>query len=162
MQMKKSLVVLALLVAASLSVLAQGKPVVSPTTQDAIAAIRGQIQSDRQTLVAGNLGLTESEGQAFWPLYREYRTEAGALGDRTVKLITDYAKNFDSMTDAQAKTLLDEFLSVQKEEADLKAKWSKKLLKILPAKKLARFFQIENKLDLLVKLAIAQEVPLVE
>jgi Spy/CpxP family protein refolding chaperone len=140
----------------------QADPVVTPTVQDAIATIRTEVQAERQAIVAENLKLTEAEGQAFWPVYREYRQAAQKLGDRVAKLVVDYAANYDTMTDEQARGMLREFLQIQKEEAALKIEWSKKLEKLLPPKKLARFFQIENKLDLLVNLDLASGIPLVK
>jgi hypothetical protein len=152
-----------LAVAAAVWVGAQeAKPLVSPTIQDAIVATRGQIQADRQAVVAANLGLTEAEGKTFWPLYRDYRTDMAKLGDRLSDLIVDYAKNYDTLTDEQAKKMVTEFLAIQKDEVSTKQAWVPKFEKVLPAKKVARFFQIENKLDLLVRLAIAQDVPLVQ
>ncbi len=159
----KRMLVGILIVAAAVCAYAQeAKPLVSPTTEDAIAAVRGQIQADRQVVVAANLGLTEQEGKTFWPLYREYRTEMAKLGDRMSALIVDYAKNYDKMTDEQAKKMLAESLAVQKEEAALKQAWVPKFEKVLPGKKVARFYQIENKLDLLVRLALAKDIPLVQ
>jgi hypothetical protein len=150
-------------IAASVWLCAQGsQPLVTPTVQDAIAATRGQIQADRQAVVAANLGLTEKEGAAFWPLYREYREEMAKLGDRTAKVITDFAEHYDTMTDAEAKTLLAESIAIQKAEAAVRERWVPKFEKVLPAKKVARFYQIENKLDLLVRLAVSQEIPLVK
>jgi hypothetical protein len=140
----------------------EAPPPVMPSAQDALALARGQIQADRQMVVAANLGLTEAEGKAFWPLYREYRAEMEKFGDRISDIILEYAKNFDTMTDAQAKALIKEYLAIQTEEAATKQAWIRKFEKALPSKKVARFYQIDNKLDLLVRLAVAKDVPLVE
>jgi hypothetical protein len=40
--------------------------------------------------------------------------------------------------------------------------WVETVAAILPPKKLARFLQIENKIDALVNVALAQEVPRVK
>jgi hypothetical protein len=140
----------------------EAQPLVMPSAQDALAVTRGQILAERQAVVAANLGLTEEEGRAFWPVYRDYRAELEKLADRVSNLIVDYAKNCDTMTDAQAKTMITEYLVVQKEEAAAKQSWLRKFEKVLPARKVARFYQIDNKLDLLVRLAVAQDVPLVK
>ncbi len=159
----KRMLVGILLVTAAIWVCAQeAKPLVSPTTEDAIAAVRGQLQADRQVVVAANLGLTEAEGKVFWPLYRDYRAELAKLGDRMSTLILDYAKNYEKMTDEQAKKMLAESLAIQKDETAVKLAWVPKFEKVLPAKKVARFYQIENKLDLIVRLAMAKDIPLVQ
>ncbi len=140
----------------------EAQPMVMPSVQDALAITRGQIQADRQVVVAANLGLTEAEGEAFWPLYREYRTEMEKLGDRISGLIVEYAKDCDTMTDVQAKTMIRDYLAVQKDEAATKQAWIRKFEKVLPAKKVARFYQIDEKQDLLLRLAVAHDVPLVK
>ena len=122
---------------------------------------RAQIQAQRQEIVAANMTLTEQEAAAFWPMYREYRGELATTGDRTVKLIEDYAKSYDNMTDAQAETMLNDWLDIQKKNLDIHDKYVKKMKKVLPGAKLARFFQIENKLDSIVMNELANEIPLV-
>jgi hypothetical protein len=127
-----------------------------------IALTRAEIQTERQAIVADNLPLTEEQSKAFWPVYRQYRAELAKLGDRFVALIEGYAKNYDTLTDPQAQEMIKEFLAIQKEEVGIKTSWVPKLGKVLPPKALARFYQIENKLDTIVRYQIADEIPLVE
>ncbi|HUC44545.1 MAG TPA: hypothetical protein VMR65_10925, partial [Candidatus Sulfotelmatobacter sp.] len=110
--MRKSL--LALLVAVTPS-LAQ--------VHDEVALTRQEIQTERQAIVAENLQLSDAEGKTFWPMYRDYRNEMARNGDRTVKLIHDYAASYDTMTDEQATALLDEALAIQKDELRIKSTW---------------------------------------
>ena len=130
--------------------------------QHEVEVTRADIQADRQAIVAENLPMTEEQAKAFWPLYREYRAELAKTGDRLVALIEDYAKNMDSMTDERAKTMLDELFAIRTEETKIMTSWAKKFHKVLPATKVARFYQIENKLNAIVGLEIAGVVPLVE
>ncbi len=129
-----------------------------------IAVGRSDLQADRQAIVAANLTLTEAEAAAFWPLYREYHAEFAKIGDKSVQLITDYATAYNaaSLTDVQAMDLTKAYLEQQKAVIDLKQKYLSKFAKILPGKTAARFFQIENKLDAVVAVGIADQVPLVE
>jgi len=136
-------------------------PAVRAQVQSEIALTRADIQTERQALVAENLPLTEDQAKVFWPMYRTYREELAKLGDRFVALIEDYAKNYETMTDPQASTMVKEFLKIQKEEVAIKTAWVPKFEKILPAKAVARFFQIENKLDLIVRTEVSAEIPLV-
>ena len=136
-------------------------PAVRAQVQSEIALTRADIQAERQALVAENLPLTEDQAKVFWPMYRTYREELAKLGDRFVALIEDYAKNYETMTDPQASTMIKDFLKIQKEEVAIKTAWVPKFEKILPAKAVARFFQIENKLDLIVRTEVAAEIPLV-
>jgi len=136
-------------------------PAVRAQVQHEIALTRADIQTERQALVAENLPLTEDQAKAFWPMYRTYREEVAKLGDRLVTLIEDYAKNYETMTDPQATAMLKEFFDVQKKEVEIKKAWAPKFEKIIPAKAVMRFFQIENKLDIMVRFEVAAEIPLV-
>jgi hypothetical protein len=127
-----------------------------------MATDRAQLQSDRQAVVAENLPLSETEAAVFWPLYREYRLEMQKLGDRGVNMIVDYAKNFESMTDEQATKLVEEYLTIQKDEVKLRSDWAPKFRKVLPATKVMRFYQIENKIDAILRFDAADQVPLVQ
>jgi polyhydroxyalkanoate synthesis regulator phasin len=150
-----ALVLAVALVAAAPGVLAQ----VSETDQ--LQQLRAEIQADRQAVLAANLKLTDAEGAAFWPLYREYRAEMGKVGDRLQKLIQDYAKIYDTATAEQAKPMVDEMLSIQQAELKIKEAYLPKFRKVIPELKVARFLQIENKIDALIKLELAADIPLI-
>ncbi|MGH7479724.1 MAG: hypothetical protein ACREJ8_09100, partial [Candidatus Methylomirabilales bacterium] len=57
----------------ALPVLAQDKPA------DTMQILREKIQADKKLLVAANMGLTEKEAQAFWPVYESYQKDLGLL-----------------------------------------------------------------------------------
>ena len=127
-----------------------------------IAFTRAQTEADRQTIVAATMGLSEAEGEAFWPMYREYRNDMAKADDRSWKLLIDFADKFEAITDADASSMLDEVLSIEKQKIDIKTKWMKKMRKSIPASTVARFYQIDNKLDTLIRLDVAASVPLLE
>jgi hypothetical protein len=133
-------------------------------TESAIAVGRSDLQADRQAVVAANLPMTEAESAAFWPVYRAYRTEVAAIGDKMVVLITTYAKAYNekALTDEQGLALTKDALKLKKDAIALKESYLSKFSKVLPGKSVAAFYQIENKLDAAVDVAIAAEIPLVE
>jgi len=130
------------------------------TIQNDIAITRADIQADRQAIVADSMKLTDDQATAFWPVYRDYRAELAKLGDRTVKLVTDYAANYDTLTDAQASALTTEFLSIQKDTLKVKEKFVPKFKAVLSPKLVMRFFQIENKLDTILMIDAVDGIPL--
>jgi hypothetical protein len=65
------------------------------------------------------------------------------------------------MTDEKANKLIAEYVAIEKAEAGLKESYVPKLSKVLPPKKVARYFQVENKIRALVKYELAGEIPLV-
>lgn len=128
---------------------------------DEIELTRSIIQTQRQAIVTAAMQLTGEESQTFWPLYHEYREAMRKVDDRSVTLINGYAESFDTMTDEIAQTMLKEFISIRQAELDVTRKYLKRFQKILPANKVARFFQLENKLDSVIDFELASEIPLV-
>jgi hypothetical protein len=128
---------------------------------DALQQLRADIQTNRQGVLAANLGLTDAEGAAFWPLYREYRNEVARGGDRVQKMIQDFARVYDTATAEQAKALVDEMMAVEKANLAVKEAYLPKFRKLLPEVKVARFLQIENKVDAVVKAGLAADMPLI-
>lgn len=127
-----------------------------------VATDRGDLQADRQAIIAANLPMTEEQAKLFWPMFREYRGEMAAIGDRLEELIFGYAKNFDTLTDEQAAKMLDDLLAVQHDDVKIRTKWAPKFGKVLPPKTLTRFYQLENKLDAALRFEAAAQIPLVE
>jgi hypothetical protein len=140
---------------------AQGSAAPSGAVEDALQLTRQMIQTDRQTIVAANMDMTEPESQAFWPLYREYRGEMAKVGDRLQKLIQDYARVYDTATAEQAKPLVDEMMAIERAGLTVKETYLPKLRKVLPEVKVARFLQIENELDAVIRLGLAADMPLI-
>ena len=145
------------LVGSAVAVAAQDKPA------DNMQIMRDKIKADKKLVVAGNMELTESEAKAFWPVYEQYQKDLGAINQRIVKLIESYAADYraNSMTDEGAKKLTAELVAIEKAEAAMKESYVPKLSKVLPAKKVARYMQIENKIRGLVKYELAGAIPLV-
>jgi len=156
MRVQKMFVLMVTILIAALPAAAQ----VSDT--DYLQQLRADIQTDRQALVAGSLGLTEEEGEAFWPVYRDYRNDMAKVGDRMQTLIQDYAQIWDTATEEQAKTMVNEMLAIQRDELKVRKSHLSKFRRVLPEVKVARFLQIENKIDVIVKLGLADVIPLIE
>ena len=71
-----------------------------------IEAARGVMRTQRKLIIASELFLTSEESKAFWPIFNEYAEDMRAIGDTRVRLIIEYANNFDSMTSELAAKLL--------------------------------------------------------
>jgi hypothetical protein len=141
-------------------VLALGGSVLAQGVQSDIAVTRADIQSDRQAIVSAAMQLTDAQATAFWPVYRDYRGELAKSGDRIVKLVSDYAAAYETLSDDQATSMTKEFLSIQKEKLKVTEKFLPKLNAVLPPKMVMRYLQIENKLDVIVMLSAVDGVPL--
>ena len=129
---------------------------------DEIELTRAVIQTERQAIVAANLGLTNEEGQRFWPLFREYRNDVARVGDRAVNMINTYAENYQNLSEDTAEWMLKEFVEIEKAKATVRETWVPRFREVLSSVKLARFFQIENKLDAIVNYDLSESIPLIQ
>ena len=123
---------------------------------------REAVQKQKDEVIAADMKLTEQEGRVFWPLYQEYQEAQRKLQDRSFKLMADYAqeRENETFTDQKARTLLDEYLEIEREDLWLKRAYLEKFNRILPAKKVMRYFQLENKIAAMVNYQMTQGVPL--
>ena len=140
------------------------RPIVNEKFSDfapAIAELRQEAGQDRRDIVRANMLLTETESARFWPLYDQYRAERQKIGDRRVRLITDFLAQKNSMTEDQARDLANEDFAILKDTAELKTKWYKKMTKELSERTIARFFHIDEKLDAAADIALAANIPLI-
>jgi len=134
-----------------------------PGTQN-MEILRQKLKADRKLVVAANLGLTDAEGAAFWPVYDAYQKDLQQINQRMAAVITAYADAYNKgpVTNEVAKKLLDEAVAVDEAEVKLKSSAVPKILATLPATKAARYIQIENKIRALVRYELAANIPLVK
>jgi hypothetical protein len=130
---------------------------------DNMQILLDKIKADKKLLVANNMDLTESEAKDFWPVYDQYQQQLANFNQRIGKLIESYAAAYrtNSMTDEAAKKIVADFVAIEKGEAAMKAFFVPKLSQVLPPKKVARYFQIENKIRAALKYELAGGIPLV-
>ncbi|TLN12594.1 hypothetical protein FDZ71_08850 [bacterium] len=159
--MKKTVLFLMMVFALSVSVpsFAAEKP-----TESDMKILLEKMKADKKLLVAANMKLSDAEAGKFWPVYDAYQVELGKLNKRVVALIEAYAKDYNnnSLTDEKAKKMVSEMIAIDEAEAAMKKSFVPKLNKVLPAVKVARYLQIENKIRAAVKYELASAVPLVE
>jgi hypothetical protein len=127
--------------------------------------LKEKVKADKKLLVAANMNLTDAEAKSFWPLYESYQKELDQINQRAVTMIKSYADAYNAgkgeITDNQAKKILDEALAIEESEVKLRKSYADKLGKELPATKVTRYLQVENKIRALVKFELAAQIPLV-
>jgi hypothetical protein len=134
---------------------AQDKPA------DNMEIVKEKIRTDKKLFIATNMGLTETEAKTFWPVYEAYQAELAELKRREVKLIKDFAANYETMPDDVAKKLLDDSLLIDSSHQKLRQSYLAKFRGILPDKKVARYYQLESKINAVVEYELAKRIPLV-
>lgn len=145
------------LVALSSPIAAQAQSTFDDTQQ-----LIAQIQADKRAIVLKSMELDDAQVTAFTPIYDDYQAKRKVLMQRGVDLVNAYASNYGSMTDDAAKKLLKDWFALVDEENDLVQGTAKKMGKVLPATKVVRFVQIENKLNTVMRLPAVRAIPLAQ
>lgn len=141
---------------------AQTKPAAGDKPANNLQIIHEKLKADKKLIVSKYMELTEAEAKSFWPVYEEYQTDLQKIYDRMGSLLKSYAAEYKSLTDEKAKTLLDDWLALERDDAKRRQSYVPKILKALPGKKAARYVQIENEYRLLLDYDLATTVPLVQ
>ena len=129
---------------------------------DVVELTKQAAETQRQAVVTKAMRFSEAESAAFWPVYHKYRADMLVQLDRLIALARDYAENMDNLSDEQAAHILDQYLDIELKSNKVKRKYVKQYRKVLPEKQVTRFYQIDNKLDAVVRFDAARTVPLVE
>ncbi len=131
------------------------------TDQD-IQMLRSDMRSAKKQIIAQNMTLSDAQAEKFWPVYDAYTLETTKLNDTRVALIKQYADQYDSMTDAQANSLLKQVMDLDASVVKLRQAWVPKFEKVLSPKQTAVFFQLDRRVGLIVDLQLAAAIPLVK
>ena len=137
-------------------------PAIAQNTTD-LEILKQKIKADKKLLVAGNMELNDEEAQGFWPLYDSYQKDLEHINQRLGRTIREYSEAYNkgSIPNDTAKRLMNEALAVEEAEVNLKRTYAEKLAKVLPATKVARYMQMETKIRSLLRVELAQQIPLV-
>ena len=133
-------------------------------THEQLKVAKELVETERDMTLIINLDLTPEESETFWPLYEEYRQKVRSIRGRKLSLIEAYAERYRAGTvdDDFAEMAIKDALKIQLETVKIRQKYWKKFRRIVPARKAARFYQLENKMDTEIDFVLAGGIPLVE
>lgn len=123
---------------------------------------RPSVGDKKSNWIRSNVPLTEREAEIFWPLYRRYQRELDKLGEERLALIEDYAAHYANLTDTKARAILDQSFAIESKIQTIRRLYKNEFLTVLAPKVVARFFQVERRLNLLIDLEVASKIPLIE
>jgi hypothetical protein len=132
------------------------------TPEQVLEQLRKDVRTEINALIGNNMRFSTDDASKFWPLYKAYEERRKALVDERLAIIKDYAANYTTMTDATAADLMKRGLGLEDKMAAAKRTFLAELQKAFPARTVARFYQVHNRIDMLVELMLAQEIPLVQ
>ncbi|MEP7329011.1 MAG: hypothetical protein ABI777_07350 [Betaproteobacteria bacterium] len=125
-------------------------------------ALATAVKTDKKALVASTLQLTDAEAKKFWPAYEAYRRSVDMANRQRNLVLESLVGSNKPISDLYAKSLASEL--VASDDAEIKARRTlyKRVMKALPAKKAARYLQLESKIRALQAYEIAAAFPLVK
>ncbi len=124
-----------------------------------IAALRADMKADKANIIEEAMQLTPEQAKTFWPVYKDYDKEASQVNDELVALVKKYAQQYGSITDADARQLTQKAFDIQSRKIEVKKKYFAALSKATTPLLAAKFFQVDYRLELLLNLKIASELP---
>jgi hypothetical protein len=129
---------------------------------EAVAEARKLLKAGREDLMREELHLTESEAAAFWPIYEQYRDDVERVRDRQAKMISTYMEAYwaAELSEDLAKHVLDEYFAINSALLKTEKKYLRRFRKVMPASKVTRFYQLDNKLDAEIDVSLAALIPL--
>ncbi len=122
------------------------------------------IKTKRKLVIMKNINLSEQEKIDFWPLYKKYRSSMDLLENDKMELIASYAESYksDSLSDKKALHLLREAIALRKKKLQIWNVYIAYFEKVLPPKKVVRFYQVESKLDAVTDFERSKVIPMVK
>ena len=145
----------------SASLLATALPATAHADEELLAMIES-LRAERRLIVEDTMAFSTAEGDAFWPVYDDYRSRLEAIVDRRVALTLDFIEDPDSFTDEKSRDVLDELIELEAARIEVAQSFVDRFGSVIPQRKVFRFYQLENKLDLLIQSELSKAIPLVE
>ena len=152
--MKKTLIVILL---AAVTVFSFGQK-----SEGYMEVMRSALKTEKKAMIAEAMEFTQEESEAFWPMYNEFQEKLYTANTKYLKIVNEFAANFENMTDEKALDLMKRLNAYEAEVLKLKKTYIKKFSGILPPTKVLRYFQAENKIDVLIDYEMAASIPLLE
>jgi len=118
--------------------------------------------TEKKAVILSNMKLKGETKENFGKLYDEYQLKLMKHRMAEITLIKHYAKDHMNMTDENSDKLITEWLIVEEAELALKKEYMGKFKKVIPSSDVIRYFQIENRLQLLREAKTASQIPLAE
>ena len=130
-----------------------------PSLDSAIALVRANMQANKTVITGQAMEFNDKDAAAFWPIYRQYEYERSKLDDGRVNVIKEYTDKYPDLTDAEAQVMANRLFECDSRLAALKKTYFKKFTKVLPALTVAKFFQLERRIDLMMDMKVESTLP---
>lgn len=125
---------------------------------EVLQSIYGKSKSD---LVKEYMNLSDTQSAAFTKVYDSYEADRKALGQAKFQLVSDYASNYATLTDAKADELAKGIIKNHIEYEKLYSKTYTQAKKVIGAINAAKFIQLEVYLQTIIRAEILEAIPFI-
>ena len=137
-------------------------PGIAGAQEQYIELLRQDVNTQKTAMLTEAMDLDAAQFDRFWPIVREYDLKRAEIVDRRIATIKKYAANYDTMTPDMADEVIEEFFKVRFDMLKLKKDYFGKVSKEFSAVEAARFLQIENFVDDMMRVQVMSEIPLIQ
>ncbi len=127
-----------------------------------IEMLKHDIRQARTDVMTSVMKLSAEDAAIFWPIYNDYRQKANALADKELAEINEYAGAYWSLTNSQAKEMAAHFFEIERQRAAHLEELYNRLAEAMTPVQALKACQLEYRLDLILDMQIANELPMIE
>lgn len=150
----KKLIVIAIAALSSAALFAQS----NKEDVDLIQSIFGK---EKKELVKAYMTISDVQSAKFWALYDQYETARKKLGQERIKLIEDYANNYEKLDNKKAADLATKKLAWADKYTKFQQSYFTKFSAIIGGLQAAKFMQLEDYIENCIRVSIAEEIPFI-
>jgi len=104
-----------------------------------------RIKALKVAFITEQLSLSEKESQEFWPIYNTFEEETNKIRFEEIRAIRKGIRdNMETLSNDEAKAIINRLDSAENRMHELRMGLSKKLLNIIPAKKIIQLKMAED------------------
>ena len=129
--------------------------------QSDVEIYKNKVEDKALDIMKENIDLQEDQAQIFWPLYKAYRAEVDTIMNKELEVLEEYLMNYYMLSERRAAKLMGDVLHFKREKLDLKEQYVNVMVKVLPAQTVARFFQIDSRINVMIQNQRSERIPLV-
>jgi hypothetical protein len=129
----------------------------APTVLEAVTSL---LEENRRLVVADNMNLVPDQEDGFWTLYDEYRQSMAESENGRFVLLKEYQDSFDNLSNERAGQLLSDYLALEAQAVAVRQRYVERFNDVLDARQTLRFFQIDAKVDAIIRAEVSSGNPL--
>lgn len=135
---------------------------IAQVSKDDVQILQATFGKEKAELVKAYMKIPAETDAAFWSLYDKYEDERRALGKEKVALIEEYAKAYETLDDKKASELMNKKLKITDSYTKMQKKYFDLFAKQFGGREAAKFFQLEDYLENIIRLGIQESIPFID